>query len=179
MAGIFRRPVSCFAEVAAYYPRALMPPRTSSRPLVTSIAALLCTIQLTGAAEISAAAPDRSGLKPPERVAAPQLAAASSEPEKAMKKFTVPAGFDVSVWAAEPMLGNPVAFTIDDQGRAFVAETYRYRTSTLDIRHYMFMLEDDLACRTTDDRIAQYQKELPQRVAEARARDGSRAPRAG
>ena len=78
-----------------------------------------------------------------------------------MKKFTVPAGFSVSTWAAEPMLGNPVAFTMDDQGRAFIAESFRYRTSTLDIRHYMFMLEDDLASRSTDDRIAYTKKNFP------------------
>jgi hypothetical protein len=59
------------------------------------------------------------------------------------------------------MLGNPVAFTIDEQGRMYVAETYRYRTSALDIRHYMFMLEDDLASRSTDDRIAYTKKNFP------------------
>jgi len=39
-----------------------------------------------------------------------------------------------------------------------VSETYRYRTSALDIRHYMFMLEDDMAARTVDDRIAYSKK---------------------
>ena len=47
---------------------------------------------------------------------------------------------------------------LDEQGRVFVSETYRYRTSALDIRHYMFMLEDDLAARTVDDRIAYSKK---------------------
>jgi hypothetical protein len=78
-----------------------------------------------------------------------------------MKKFQLPAGFTVSPWASEPLLGNPVAFAIDEKGRVFVAETFRYRSSTLDIRHYMFMLEDDLASRTTDDRIAYTKKNFP------------------
>ncbi len=78
-----------------------------------------------------------------------------------MAKFGLPSGFTADVWAAEPMLGNPVAFTIDAQGRVFTAETNRYRSSVLDIRHYMFMLEDDMACRTTDDRIAMSKRNFP------------------
>jgi quinoprotein glucose dehydrogenase len=113
------------------------------------------------AAEISAADGKTGELKGPERVAEPKLTQASDEPLKAMKKFQLPAGFTVSPWATEPLLGNPVAFTIDEKGRVFVAETFRYRTSTLDIRHYMFMLEDDLASRTTDDRIAYTKKNFP------------------
>lgn len=113
------------------------------------------------AAEISAAEGKGGELKGPERVAAPKLAQASDEPLKAMKKFQLPAGFSVSPWAAEPLLGNPVAFAIDEKGRVFVAETFRYRSSVLDIRHYMFMLEDDLASRTTDDRIAYTKKNFP------------------
>jgi quinoprotein glucose dehydrogenase len=100
-------------------------------------------------------------LKPATRVAEPQLAAASDDPQKQQAKLVLLPGFTSELWASEPMLGNPVAFDIDEKGRAFVAETFRYRTSVLDIRHYMFMLEDDLACRTTDDRIASIKKNFP------------------
>jgi quinoprotein glucose dehydrogenase len=116
---------------------------------------------VASAAEISAAEGKDRELKGPERVAEPKRMQASDEPLKAMKKFQLPAGFSASPWASEPLLGNPVAFTIDEKGRVFVAETFRYRTSTLDIRHYMFMLEDDLAARTTDDRIAYTKKNFP------------------
>ncbi|MEA3208117.1 MAG: quinoprotein glucose dehydrogenase [Chthoniobacter sp.] len=115
----------------------------------------------THAAEISAAGPSTKGLKPPERVPEPKLAAASDDPEKQRKKFKLDPGFEAKLWAAEPMLGNPVSFSIDEKGVIYVAETYRYRSSVLDIRHYMFMLEDDLACRTTDDRIASIKKNFP------------------
>ena len=105
------------------------------------------------AAEIAGGGAKSGELKPAARLPeTTPLTTASDEPLKAMKKFTLPAGFKVEPWATEPMLGNPVAFTIDEKGRMYVAETYRYRTSTLDIRHYMFMLEDDLACRTTASR---------------------------
>src|SRR5689334_17110446 len=51
------------------------------------------------------------------------------------------------------MLANPVAIDFDEKGRLFVSETYRYRTSVLDIRDYMGMLERDLANRTIEDRV--------------------------
>src|SRR5690606_28621658 len=47
----------------------------------------------------------------------------------------------------------PVAAAFDEYGRLFVSETYRYRTSVLDIRGYMGMLEQDMALRTVDDRL--------------------------
>src|SRR6266480_1065025 len=120
--------------------------------------AFLVVGRLSPGAEISPASVARTGLKPPERLPQPQLHPASDEPLKAMAKFRVAKGFKVNLWAAEPMLGNPVAFTLDEKGNVFVAETYRYRTSALDIRHYMFMLEDDLACRTVEDRLAMCKK---------------------
>jgi quinoprotein glucose dehydrogenase len=113
------------------------------------------------AAEISADGAKIGTLKPANRIPNPQSAAASDGPRKVMANFKLPAGFSIDLWASEPMLANPVALTVDEQGRIYVAETFRYRTSTLDIRHYMFMLEDDLASRSTDDRIAFTKKNFP------------------
>lgn len=136
------------------------------------------------AAEIQGGGGQEGKLKGGDRLPQPKLAAASNEWQAAMKRFQVAPNFSVDLFAAEPMLGNPVAFDIDHQGRFFVAETYRYRTSTLDIRHYMFMLEDDLAARSTDDRIAFTKKNFPKdwqkleietevvRLVEDRNRDG-------
>ncbi|MGH7958335.1 MAG: DUF7133 domain-containing protein [Opitutaceae bacterium] len=86
------------------------------------------------------------------RKAAPEIAPASEEAEMALKRMKLPEGLDIKLWAAEPMLANPVAFNFDEKGRIFVAETYRYRSSVLDIRDYMWVLEDDLASRTIGDR---------------------------
>jgi putative membrane-bound dehydrogenase-like protein len=47
-------------------------------------------------------------------------------PEVAEKKFTVPAGFEVRLFASEPMVVNPVAMTWDDRGRLWVVELYEY-----------------------------------------------------
>ncbi|MFZ9747626.1 MAG: DUF7133 domain-containing protein, partial [Opitutaceae bacterium] len=81
-------------------------------------------------------------------------AAASDEGAQALARMQLPPGLQAKLWAAEPMLANPVAFNFDERGRIFVTETYRYRTSVLDIRDYMGILEEDLACRTIEDRAA-------------------------
>ena len=88
------------------------------------------------------------------RVAAAEIAPASNEGEQALQRMKLPPGLVATLWAAEPMLANPVAFNFDEKGRLFVAETYRYRSSVLDIRDYMWTLEADLANRTLDDQSA-------------------------
>src|SRR5262245_52149450 len=55
----------------------------------------------------------------------PFVASASSEGELAIKRFEVMPGLKVELWAAEPMLANPVAFNFDERGRAYVCETFR------------------------------------------------------
>lgn len=131
-----------------------------NRPIFL-MAALAGLSPMLIAAEIGGGGGKTGELKMAVRVPEPQLQPASDDPQKQLAKFVLPQGFTAEVWAAEPMLGNPVAFDIDEKGRAFVAETFRYRTSVLDIRHYMFMLEDDMACRTTDDRIAMSKRAFP------------------
>jgi putative membrane-bound dehydrogenase-like protein len=47
-------------------------------------------------------------------------------PEKAVEVMTVEPGYQVDVWAAEPMLTQPMAFCWDDKGRMWVAENRDY-----------------------------------------------------
>lgn len=97
---------------------------------------------------------------PGTRLPTPEIAPASDEAKQALSRMKVPAGLEIKLWAAEPMLANPVAFNFDEKGRIFVSETHRYRTSVLDIRDYMWMLEDDLAARTIEDRTAMIQRRM-------------------
>src|SRR5438874_2022913 len=85
---------------------------------------------------------------------------ASPEAEQRLLKFRVPAGLTAELWAAEPLLANPVAFAFDERGRCFVAETYRLSQGVPDIRSHMGWLDDDLACRTVRDRLNLYKKHL-------------------
>jgi quinoprotein glucose dehydrogenase len=87
-----------------------------------------------------------------ERLPHPVVSEASDEAVTAVARFQFPADLKASLWAAEPMLANPVAIAFDEKGRLFVSETYRYRSSVLDIRGYMGMLEQDLALRTVEQR---------------------------
>lgn len=107
-----------------------------------------------------------NALQPDTRQSLPAVAPASSEGEQAIRRFRIPPGYKVELFAAEPMLANPVAFAIDESGRIFTSETYRYRSSVLDIRHYMSWLEDDLASRNNTDRLAMLKKYLGQKVNE-------------
>ena len=47
-------------------------------------------------------------------------------PKEALKKITVPEGFSVSLFAAEPDLHQPIAFDFDDQGRVWAIECFSY-----------------------------------------------------
>ncbi len=112
------------------------------------IALLLCSLALS-----STLSAQRIELEDLHRSPEPTIAAASNEAELALQIIQVPNDLEVKLWAAEPMLANPVAITLDEQGRVFVSETYRYHSSTLDIRNYRSMTENDLASRTIEDRL--------------------------
>lgn len=44
-----------------------------------------------------------------------------------LERFTVPAGFEVTLWAQAPLLRNPTNMDVDAQGRIWVAEGVNYR----------------------------------------------------
>src|SRR6186713_3104659 len=119
--------------------------------LISRLAVLL----IAGASVVSAQTLE---LQPVERLPTPVIDAASDDAALAIKRFSLPAGLQAKLWAAEPMLANPVAIDFDEKGRLFVSETYRYRSSVLDIRDYMGMLELDLASRSIEDRAALHRK---------------------
>ena len=47
-------------------------------------------------------------------------------PEAAARAMTVPNGFQVTLFAGEPDVHQPIGFAIDDRGRLWVAEAYSY-----------------------------------------------------
>ncbi|MBT5706308.1 MAG: hypothetical protein HOI66_08295, partial [Verrucomicrobia bacterium] len=76
----------------------------------------------------------------------------SVEAVEALRGMTVQPGLKAQIFASEPLFANPVAFTFDDQGRCFLVETHRRRTSVFDIRRFRDWLDDDFSFRTVDDR---------------------------
>ena len=49
-------------------------------------------------------------------------------PEEAVKTMTVKDGYKVNVWAAEPLMTQPMAFCWDDRGRLWIAENRDYES---------------------------------------------------
>lgn len=96
---------------------------------------------------------------------------AQDELKEALQRLRAPAGFHVELAAAEPLFVNGVAFAIDEQGRFYISETHRIKKGVYDIRdgdknHWM---DDDLACRTVEDRVAMHRKHMGERFSEMTA----------
>src|SRR5262245_17701357 len=51
-------------------------------------------------------------------------------PEESVKLFKVHPDYEVKVFAAEPDIINPIAFTVDEKGRLWVVECYEYPKRT-------------------------------------------------
>ena len=86
---------------------------------------------------------------------------ASDEGRNAIKTFKFDAGLTCALWAAEPLLGNPVCFTQDEKGRWFVGETFRQEKGIEDNRGHAEWLDEDIAAHTVEERLAYMHKHLP------------------
>ncbi len=123
--------------------------------LLSALALAIFAIILVAAAPQHPATPD--GDSKPYN---PKVAPASDEAARAARSFRLTEGVKVELFAAEPMLANPVAFGLDEKGVVYVAETFRHGAGVTDTRSHMNWLDDDLASRTVADRVAMYQKYL-------------------
>src|SRR5262245_41040925 len=79
----------------------------------------------------------------------------------AMKTFKFDQGLSVSLFASEPLLANGVAFAPDEQGRWYIAESYRQEKGIEDNRGHKNWLDDDIASKTIEDRLAMMRKFYP------------------
>jgi len=107
---------------------------------------LLAAFSLAAATGFSAEIPKKAGSEA-VRI---DPGAATADAELAAKKFKLAPGLKVDLWAAEPMLANPVAFCIDERGRIYVSETHRLHQGVTDIRGHMNWLDEELAAKSTD-----------------------------
>lgn len=121
----------------------------SSRSAATLVATLL-------AIAISAPA-----VPPPGTPAAPAGPSGSDAATNAIKGFKLDGQLKAELFAAEPLLKNPVSFSQDEKGRWYIAESYRQERGIEDNRAHANWLSDDIAARTTDDRLAMMHKYFP------------------
>src|SRR5690606_41749970 len=90
----------------------------------------------------------------------------SSDLEKAAATIAgqvnlVPAeGLDVQLWASEKLLGDPVAISVDNQGRLWATVTNRSNNSEFDIRGYPQWEFPSVAFRSVEDRRQFLRREL-------------------
>ncbi len=75
---------------------------------------------------------------------AERVAKASGEWKKTLSRMELAKGVRADLWAAEPHVANIVAFTFDEKGNCYVAETFRLHAGVTDNRGNMFWLDDDL-----------------------------------
>ena len=104
----------------------------------------------------------------------PRIHSASNEGQEAIKRFQFAKNLSVDLWAAEPLLANPVCFCFDEKGRCFVAETFRYSNGVTDNRSHMNWLDEDLASRTVADRVALYKKDAREKFAKTYEKERDR-----
>ena len=76
------------------------------------------------------------------------------KPEESVARFKVPDEFEVKLFAAEPLIVNPVAFTIDEKGRVWVVECFEYpkRAGKNAPRDRIVILEDTKGTGVCDKR---------------------------
>ena len=96
-----------------------------------------CVMSLHSAATMSRAVIAQEDYRP-------KIAEASGDAELALRGFVLPDGMSGSLLAAEPMVANPVCFTVTNDGRIIVCESFRQEVGVEDNRNHMNGLEKDL-----------------------------------
>ncbi len=79
-------------------------------------------------------------------------------PLEAAKTMEVPKGFNVTLFAGEPDIKQPIAFCIDDRGRLWVAEANNYPDKKAGKKDRIIILEDTDGDGRHDKRIVFYDK---------------------
>jgi quinoprotein glucose dehydrogenase len=97
-------------------------------------------------------------VPPPGTPATPAGPSGHDAATNAMKAFKLDGQLKAELFAAEPLLKNPVSFATDEKGRWYIAETYRQEHGVEDNRAHANWLSDDIAAKTTDDRLAMMRK---------------------
>ena len=121
---------------------------TSLRPFAL-VAAILAATAATRATSV----PPTSHGESPKPTAGP--APAASDPTCKIKPI---AGLSKATIATSPLVDDPVAFAIDEQGAFYFAESDRQERGVEDNRSSRWWLLDDIASETVADRLEMYEK---------------------
>ena len=76
-------------------------------------------------------------------------------------------GLQMTLWASDSLAPDPVAMSIDDQGRVYINRTNRQKNSEFDIRGHRDWMTESIGLQTVEDRRAFLRKTFaPERSAE-------------
>ncbi|MFN3490326.1 MAG: heme-binding protein, partial [Emticicia sp.] len=63
-------------------------------------------------------------------------------------------GIQMTLWASDSLAPDPVAMSIDDQGRVYLIRTNRQKNSEFDIRGHRDWMTESIGLQTVEDRRA-------------------------
>ncbi|MDZ7933381.1 MAG: hypothetical protein U5M51_00025 [Emticicia sp.] len=69
-------------------------------------------------------------------------------------------GIEMTLWASDSLAPDPVAMSIDDQGRVYLIRTNRQKNSEFDIRGHRDWMTESIGLQTVEDRRAFLHKTL-------------------
>ncbi|MFK7926084.1 MAG: HEAT repeat domain-containing protein [Bacteroidia bacterium] len=67
---------------------------------------------------------------------------------------TLAEGLELKLWASDSLLADPVALTIDNQGRIYTTRTHRQKNSEFDIRGHRDWMTSSISLQSVEDRQA-------------------------
>ncbi len=105
----------------------------SSIGFVFLIMIIVILVSLSGPASTQSPKKDETKFPPIKNTQNPKDRPPT--PREAWEKITVPEGFQVTLYAGEPDVRQPIAMNIDDRGRLWVAESYTYTGRIWDKDH--------------------------------------------
>ena len=79
---------------------------------------------------------------------------------RAQVDVTLASDLEISLWASEELVADPIALFIDDYGRAFYSKTNRQDNSEFDIRGHQDWMIESISFKTVEDRRAFLRNEL-------------------
>src|SRR5213593_756458 len=118
----------------------------------------LAPLLLRAAAVLAAASTQDRPTLPPGIVNTQNPADKPLSPEQALKKITVPEGFQVTLFAGEPDVMQPFAFDFDDRGRLWVVEYFAYHDFKSQAREQIVIYTDKDGDGRFDERKVFYDK---------------------
>jgi quinoprotein glucose dehydrogenase len=164
--------------------------RLTSLSCVGMLAALACQsapVPEPSTAPVAAAAPVRALVSvpvPPFTATTVQLSADSAMKLSQAGRSTVSAplapGLELSLWAPDGMIADPIGISFDERGRLYVTQTSRTDNDEIDIRGHQDWMVSSITFKDIEDKRAFYQRVLaPENSAkntwlEDRNKDGSR-----